>query len=744
MPDVTPDATSEAPARYTDVEAMVEDALSRVGKEIVLGAPLGLGKSVPLVNEVYRRASDDPSISLRIVTALSVAKPKASSELERRLVEPLADRIFGDYPEPAYLEPMRRGKLPPNITVSEFYFAPGSMLRSPSAQRAYINSNYTHVVRDLLDDCINVLVQMVAEEQIDGRSWLSLSSNPDLTLDLVPRMRAHQTGGRRVAVLGQVNRQLPFMPGDAQVEPTFFDALLDGPGCNHTLFGPPNRPVAIEDYAIGLAASALVKDGGTLQLGIGAMSDAITYSLELRHRDPDTYREILESSGLEGRHGALIRRIGGLDPFEEGLFAVTEMLVPGFQTLYTSGILKRRVYDHAGIQRLVADGRLSERVTPEALDALVEAGVVGERLGEDDIRLLRRFGVLREEVTWEDGELSLPGVRGTLPADLGDPEVRKKLVEHGLGDELLGGTVAHAGFFLGPTGFYRWLRELPMEERRRIRMTDIQWVNELYGRDGPWGQTMQGGEELKRLQRKYARFLNSGMKVTLLGLVASDGLEDGRVVSGVGGQYNFVTMAQELVDGRSVLMVRSVRTSDGKTSSNVVWSYGHATIPRHLRDLVVTEYGIADLRGKTDEEVVRALIEVADARFQDELAEQAKRAGKLAGDYRVPDHARANTPQRLREIFAPERKKGLFPELPYGTDLTDEELVLAKGLRKLASRLSWKGLAWPHLDHLGKALRPPAAAQPYLERMELDRPRSFQERLMQRAVVYALALVRAI
>lgn len=728
------------PPRYADVEAMVEDALSRLGKEIVVGAPLGLGKSVPLVNELYRRASDDPSLSLRIITALTLAKPKPSSELERRLVEPLADRLFGDYPEPAYLEPMKRGKLPPNITVSEFYFAPGSMLDSSQAQRSYINSNYTHVVRDLLDDCINVLVQMVTEEEREGRSRLSLSCNPDLTLDLGPRMRHHQRCGRPVAILGHVNRRLPFMPGDAEVEPAFFDALLDGPGCGHELFGPPYRPVATEDYAIGLAASALVRDGGTLQLGIGALSDAVTYSLELRHRSNGVYREVMEASGLARLHGELLHRVGGTDSFDRGLFAATEMLVPGFQSLYTSGILKRRVYDHPGIQRLLDEGRISETVTPVVLDALVEAGVVGERLSRDDVELLRRFGVLRQGVAWQDGELVLSGRR--LTPDLGDAETRDALHAAGLGEELAGGAVAHAGFFLGPKGFYRWLRELPPEERQRIRMTDIQWVNELYGTEGPFGRP--DGERLKRIQRKDARFLNSAMKVTLTGLVASDGLEDGRVVSGVGGQYNFVTMAQELEDGRSVLMVRSTRGSRGDTTSNLVWSYGHTTIPRHLRDLVVTEYGIADLRGKTDEEVVQALIEVADARFQEDLVARAQRAGKLGSGYRLPDHARANRPERLREIFAPFRERDLFPELPYGTDFTDEELVLGKALRKLAARLTWKGFVWPRGEDLAKALRPPAAARPYLERMELDRPRTIEERLLQRVVVYALALSGAV
>ena len=46
------------------------------------------------------------------------------------------------------------------------------------------------------------------------------------------------------------------------------------------------------------------------------------------------------------------------------------------------------------------------------------------------------------------------------------------------------------------------------------------------------------------------------MMATALGDAVSDGLEDGRIVSGVGGQYNFVAMAHALDDARSVLMFR--------------------------------------------------------------------------------------------------------------------------------------------------------------------------------------------
>ena len=77
-----------------------------------------------------------------------------------------------------------------------------------------------------------------------------------------------------------------------------------------------------------------------------------------------------------------------------------------------------------------------------------------------------------------------------------------------------------------------------------------------------------------------------------------DGLANNQVISGVGGQFDFVDMAQKLDDGRSIILIRATRQSSGGVESNVVWNYGHITIPRHLRDIVVTEYGVADLRDR--------------------------------------------------------------------------------------------------------------------------------------------------
>jgi acyl-CoA hydrolase len=74
--------------------------------------------------------------------------------------------------------------------------------------------------------------------------------------------------------------------------------------------------------------------------------------------------------------------------------------------------------------------------------------------------------------------------------------------------------------------------------------------------------------------------------------------------------------------------------------SNIVWTYANATIPRALRDVIVTEYGIADIRGKSDRDTIAAMICVADGNFQHQLTSSAQRAGKIERSFSLPSHRR--------------------------------------------------------------------------------------------------------
>jgi Acetyl-CoA hydrolase/transferase C-terminal domain len=334
--------------------------------------------------------------------------------------------------------------------------------------------------------------------------------------------------------------------------------------------------------------------------------------------------------------------------------------------------------------------------------------------------------VFKSDVRFEQGFIVSPeGTR--IRANLADPDARAALARECLGLELQGGTVMHAGFLLGPRSFYSALGALPESERRLFDMRGVGYINQLYGAD----------QELRIAQRCHARFVNTTMMLTTLGAAVSDGLADGRVVSGVGGQYNFVSMAHALPGARSILCVRSTRLKDGEVSSNLVTSYGHVTIPRHLRDIAITEYGIADLRGRTDSECIAAMINIADSRFQGKLLEAAKRAHKIDSDYQIPDLHRHNTPERLEAALAAPRRAGLFSEYPFGTDLTREEIDLARALRWLKENTAARGA------RIATVIRALAggvddAHRGHLERLKLGEPADFGQKLTAKLVSLGL------
>jgi acyl-CoA hydrolase len=713
-----------APRLFTSLDDCVEAIIKRVGSRLVVGTPLGIGKPNHLLNALFRRAARDPAVHLKISTALSLERPTWHSELERRFLQPFVARVFSDYPELDYMQALRSNRLPPNVEISEFYFKSGSMLGVAAAQQNYTSTNYTHVARDMLAAGINVVAQAVAKEERPDGIRYSLSSNPDVTLDLLPGLRQAERQGRRVAVVGMVNRKLPFMYGAADLAPDCFDLLVDEPSLDHHLFAIPNTAIDPVAHMIGLYASTLIRDGGTLQVGIGSLGDACVYALRLRHADNSRYRQALDTLGIHAKFGASMDGIGTQGVFQEGLYAGSEMFGDGLLHLYEAGILKRRVYDHAGLQGLLNAGRITESVGQDTLMELRAAGVIQSRLTRDDVAFLQCFGILRPDVGFDRDQLVLPDGTRCSP-DIDDRDNLQRVARHALGTRLTNAVLVHAAFFLGTQRFYDALHAMPKPERKLFAMEAVSTVNELFS-----------DIRLEELQHRHARFLNICMKMTLLGAAVSDGLADGQVVSGVGGQYNFVAMAHALKGARSVLLLKSTHQGHAGFESNIVWDYTQCTIPRHLRDVVVTEYGIADLRGKQDKEVIAALLNIADSRFQTKLLAEAQRAGKLPADHRIPEVFRHNTPQRLQAELAAFRHAGLFPDFPFGHDFTPDELKLAKALQYLQQQqATWGGRAAIAKSLL---LNVSVAARPYLERLGLNRPRGIEERLLARLVSAAL------
>ncbi len=609
---------------FQSAEAIVDRIIGDVGKTIVLGLPLGLGKANHIANALFARAMADRSIKLSIYSALTLEKPRPSSELEKRFIGPVIDRLSGGYPDLAYATALHKGELPPNIEVTEFFFLAGRWLGSPAAQQNYISANYTHAFNYFLSRGVNVVAQLVAKRVIDGASRYSLSCNTDITVDLLKVRRA---GGASFKMYAQVNAELPFMLGDGDLPAEEFGGILESADVEFPLFAPPAEPISDKKYAIGLHVAGLVRDGGTLQIGIGQIGDALAQSLIVRNKDQVTFCKIAEAL----RGGAQPAIPFEADRFERGLYGVSEMFVEPFLKLIEAGVIKREV----------------------------------------------------------DGAL------------------------------------LHAAFFLGPKGFYRALRELPQERARQIQMKAVSFTNEIFDE-----------EETKRKVRVDARFVNSTMMATLLGAAISDGLDDGRIVSGVGGQYNFVSQAFALNGARSILALEASRQSGTKVESNIRWSYGHQTIPRHLRDVFVTEYGVADVRGRSDSDVIAAMLAISDSRFQPELVREAKDAGKLKKTFELSAEYRENYPERVAEALKPYRDSGVLPPFPFGSDFTEVEQRLIPALQILkdasASPLSLVRLAMGGIASGG------AADQAALARLGLDQPTTLTERLYKLLVSAAL------
>jgi len=709
-----------APCFYDSIDSCIDQVFENAGKDIVLGIPLGIGKPNALVNALYRKVKADPRKSLKIITALSLGRPKGHGEFERRFLEPLVERIYGDYPELDYVSDMHNGGLPENIEVSEFFMKTGEYLNNRVAQQSYIYSNYSHAARDIMLQGVNVLAQAVACRERNGKMVFSLSSNPDITRDLMDLVRREHT---HVLTIGVVNNKLPFMPNEAEVPPDLFDCVVTDPAGTHDLFCAPNQPVSLHDYAIGLHCASLVPDGGTLQIGIGSLGDAVAQSLLLRDQNNRQFARILHD--LSGGHPHRLCETGRL---EQGLYGSSEMFVNGFLQLIRAGVIRREVFSDPAVQRLLNEGRIGIAVTIDTVVELLEAGAIRSPLNRHDVAHLRRIGVFRPEVKWEEGGLAIDDLR--LPATLDTQQDRDLIAAHCLGDRLSGGIIMHGGFFIGPRDFYQGLRDMPEDLLAKIDMCRIGYIAELFGQ-----------EEVARLQRKDARFINTTMMVTLLGAAVSDSLESGALVSGVGGQYNFVAQAHALPGARSVLNLRSTRFKDGRMVSNIVWNYGHTTIPRHLRDIVVTEYGIADLRGQNDSQVIKRMLAICDSRFQQELLETAKRYGKIPNSYEIPVSQRQNLPDVLKARLQPWREMGLLPELPFGTDMTSEEVTVVRALRALKGAkgqpVSLLGLL------LGGFLTPCEGYEPYLSRMGLFHAAGFKEKMMRYLLLGGLVRVHA-
>ena len=123
--------------------------------------------------------------------------------------------------------------------------------------------------------------------------------------------------------------------------------------------------------------------------------------------------------------------------------------------------------------------------------------------------------------------------------------------------------------------------------------------------------------------------INGAMAIDVHGQVIADTI-NGTQFSGIGGHEDFIAGPALEVDDRSLLCFRStLDAKDGELRSRIVpWFEAGAVIttPRHQVDVIVTEFGAAELQGKTVHQRAEALAAIAHPDFRDELIEAGERA----------------------------------------------------------------------------------------------------------------------
>lgn len=231
----------------------------------------------------------------------------------------------------------------------------------------------------------------------------------------------------------------------------------------------------------------------------------------------------------------------------------------------------------------------------------------------------RALGYVVDEATLQTGIGAIPSiVAARLAARKGGGYgVHSEMFSNGLMALHRAGKVTNDGkgqfdgvsvttFALGSLELYGWLDENPL-----VAFGPVSVVND------------------PAVIRKNRRFvsINGAIQVDLYGQVVADAV-GGRQISGVGGHEDFVAGADLDTEDRSLVCLRSTVDVGGVRRSRILATLDAGSVvstPRHHTGTVVTEYGAAELAGRTVRERAVALAAIAHPDFRDELDDAARR-----------------------------------------------------------------------------------------------------------------------
>ncbi len=273
--------------------------------------------------------------------------------------------------------------------------------------------------------------------------------------------------------------------------------------------------------------------------------------------------------------------------------------------------------------RTMGLGEHGHRIHVDRIDVLVETErepfVIGDPDPSDDERAIAELvaSYVTEGCTLQTGIGGIPSTVAALLADgpVGALGIHSEMFTTGLmklhqaakvtNQKGLWDGVSITTFAAGTRELYDWL-----DGNDLVRFLPVHLVN---------------SPELISRNRKMVS-INGALAVDLAGQAVADTL-GGAQFSGIGGHEDFVASSGLELEDRSLICLRSSTVVDGKRLSRIASQFPAGTImttPRHQLDVVVTEFGVAELRGRTVRERAQALAAIAHPDFRDQLCADAE------------------------------------------------------------------------------------------------------------------------
>ena len=161
--------------------------------------------------------------------------------------------------------------------------------------------------------------------------------------------------------------------------------------------------------------------------------------------------------------------------------------------------------------------------------------------------------------------------------------------------------ISVASLALGSKRLYEY-----MDYRKDLLLKDVAWTNAPF----------------RIAQNPKVMAINSAVEVDLTGQVCADSIGT-RIISGVGGQHDFMYGGSLSAGGKTFIAIPSM-TEKGRSKISPVLTEGAGVVTtRHMVQHIVTEYGVASLRGKSLAERARALVSIAHPSVREELERAA-------------------------------------------------------------------------------------------------------------------------